>query len=117
MHEPNPWGTLLSMHQTRIIRPARSNPAPQASGDQWTPGICTGYGVDMAPRADGKTPQRVIRVSDELWARFGAACDAIGTSRSDQLRVYMSGFADESERRQLQKSRATAAAAPKPTDA
>lgn len=66
----------------------------------------------MAPRPDGRTPQRVVRVSNELWERFGVACDAIGTSRSDQLRVYMSNFVEEFERKQERKAR-TAATAPR----
>lgn len=67
----------------------------------------------MTPRADGKTPQRVIRVSDELWERFGEACDAVGISRSDQVRLQMSAFIEEHERKLERRARAAASAAAK----
>jgi hypothetical protein len=36
-----------------------------------------------------KTPNRVIRVDDELWSDYGAACEAEGIARSDDLRTHM----------------------------
>lgn len=36
-----------------------------------------------------KTPLRNIRVEDELWDDYGQACDAKGTTRSDDLRAHM----------------------------
>lgn len=36
-----------------------------------------------------KTPNRVIRVDDELWADYGRACEAEGTTRSEDLRAHM----------------------------
>jgi hypothetical protein len=42
----------------------------------------------MAPRADGKTPQRVVRIDDETWEEFGLACEALGHSRSDEFRTH-----------------------------
>jgi hypothetical protein len=36
-----------------------------------------------------KTPNRVIRVEDELWTDYGDACEADGTTRSDDLRAHM----------------------------
>jgi hypothetical protein len=35
------------------------------------------------------TPGRLIRVEDELWDDYGKACDAKGTTRSDDLRAHM----------------------------
>lgn len=36
-----------------------------------------------------KTPNRAIRVDEQLWADYGAACDEEGTTRSDDLRAHM----------------------------
>ena len=36
-----------------------------------------------------KTPNRVIRVDDQLWRDYGEACEAEGTTRSDDLRAHM----------------------------
>jgi hypothetical protein len=36
-----------------------------------------------------KTPNRVIRVDDDLWRDYGEACEAEGTSKSDDLRAHM----------------------------
>jgi hypothetical protein len=36
-----------------------------------------------------KTPNRVIRVEEELWRDYGEACEAEGTKRSDDLRAHM----------------------------
>jgi len=36
-----------------------------------------------------KTPNRVIRVDDDLWRDYGAACEADCVTRSDDLRAYM----------------------------
>jgi hypothetical protein len=36
-----------------------------------------------------KTPNRVIRVDHDLWRDYGAACEADGITRSDDLRAYM----------------------------
>jgi hypothetical protein len=84
---------------------------PVAAADQWTKCIGPGYSDAMAPRSDNKTPNRVVRVPDELWERFGAACEALGISRSDQLRLHMNAFADEYERKQRARAREAAAAA------
>ena len=110
MHDLTAWAKLVSMHETRIIRPANPDMPPVVPFGQWTTGIDTGYVVDMAPRQEGKTPQRVVRVSDDLWERYGAACEAMGTSRSDDLRVHMSMVAANYEREQRKIARETAAA-------
>lgn len=99
------------MHSTQIIRPARTTVDAPEPSDQWTLGIDPGYCVAMAPRADGKTPNRALRVSDDLWARFGAACDALEISRSDELRLHMVAVVEEFERKQQRKARDAAAAA------
>ncbi len=36
-----------------------------------------------------KTPNRVIRVDDDLWRDYTAACEAEGVTRSDDLRAHM----------------------------
>ena len=36
-----------------------------------------------------KTPNRVIRVDEELWVAYGQACEAEGILRSDDLRAHM----------------------------
>ena len=36
-----------------------------------------------------KTPNRVIRVDEELWRDYAAACEAEGTTKSDDLRAHM----------------------------
>lgn len=35
------------------------------------------------------TPNRVIRVEDELWDAYGQAVEAKGMKRSDDLRAHM----------------------------
>jgi hypothetical protein len=40
-------------------------------------------------RGEGKTPIRPVRVEDDLWEEFGAACAALETDRSAALRRYM----------------------------
>jgi hypothetical protein len=97
------------MHETRIIRPADPDMPPIVPADQWTEGICPGYLVDMAPRQQGKTPQHVVRMDKETWAEYGLACDALGISRSDDLRMRANERIAEWKRNQ----RREAAAAPK----
>lgn len=36
-----------------------------------------------------KTPNRVIRVDEDLWADYGRACEDEGTIRSEDLRAHM----------------------------
>ena len=36
-----------------------------------------------------KTPNRVIRVANDLWRDYGAVCETDGATRSDDLRAYM----------------------------
>jgi hypothetical protein len=36
-----------------------------------------------------KTKNRVLRVDDELWRDYGAACEAEGVTKSYDLRAYM----------------------------
>jgi hypothetical protein len=42
----------------------------------------------MSPRkrGEGKTPIRPVRVEDDLWERFGAVTQQLGTDRSAWLR-------------------------------
>ena len=51
------------------------------------PGDCT---VSYPGRMTTKgTPGRVIRIDDETWAAYGAACDDKGLKRAADLRVYI----------------------------
>jgi hypothetical protein len=63
----------------------------------------------MAPRADGKTPNRVVRIDDETWADFGLACEALGTNRSDELRRHVKAVIAAWKREQRQIAREAAA--------
>ncbi|TYK45090.1 hypothetical protein [Actinomadura decatromicini] len=47
-----------------------------------------------------KTPNRVIRVDDDLWRDYGEACEAEGTSKSDDLRAHMARKVRAYKRRQ-----------------
>jgi hypothetical protein len=47
-----------------------------------------------------KTPLHAIRVDDELWSDYGAACAAEETTRSDDLRMYMARKVKTWKRRQ-----------------
>lgn len=90
------------MQQTRIIRPGRTHGTPTCGPDHWTDCQCGAYCGAMADsaRPDNKTPNRVIRVSNELWARYGAACDAMEISRSSEMRLHMQAVAEAFERKQ-----------------
>ena len=48
---------------------------------------CTWYAFRVPNKP--KTPNRVIRVDDDLWRDYGAACETDGVTRSDDLRAYM----------------------------
>jgi hypothetical protein len=99
------------MHETRIIRPANPAMPPIVPFDQWTDGICPGYPVAMAPRPVGKTPQHVVRMDDETWAEYGLACEALGISRSDDLRMRAKERIAEWKRNQRREAAAIAKAA------
>jgi hypothetical protein len=49
---------------------------------------------------DTHTPNRVIRVEDDLWHDYTAACDDEGVTRSDDLRAYMTRKARAWKRKQ-----------------
>ena len=46
-------------------------------------------------RGEGKTPVRNLRVEDDLWGSFGAACTAAGIDRSTALRDFMRWYMRE----------------------
>ncbi len=46
------------------------------------------------------TPNRVLRVEEDLWRDYGEACEAEGTTRSDDLRAYMTRKVRARKRRQ-----------------
>lgn len=50
--------------------------------------------------ASGATPQRVIRVDDETWTAYDAACKARGISRSDDMRMHIKAVVADHEREQ-----------------
>jgi hypothetical protein len=54
----------------------------------------------MAPQADGRTPNRVVRIDDETWTAYGRVCEAKGISRSDDIRMHIKSAIAAHERRQ-----------------
>lgn len=56
----------------------------------------TGNRHDTLAAVTGKsgrgTARQTIRVDEDLWARFGAACDAADTDRSVVLRAYIARY-------------------------
>lgn len=76
--------------------------------DSWTACRCSVYAVPMhedTAATSGKTPGRLIRIKDELWADYGAACEALGTNRSDDLRRHMVATVAEHKRKLRQIAR------------
>lgn len=69
----------------------------------------------MAPRADGRTPNRVVRIDDKTWEEFGLACDELGTNRSDEIRRHVKAVIAtwKREQRQLARDAPTASASAK----
>lgn len=69
----------------------------------------------MAPRSDGKTPNRVVRIDDETWAAYARVCEARGISRSDAIRLSIkreiAEFEREQDRKQRREARGAATAA------
>lgn len=100
----------MHMHSLRVIRPARSVPDTSEVAARWTPGIGTDYCVDMAPRAVGKTPNRVVRIDDETWAAYARVCEARGISRADAIRLSIKREIAEFEREQRRIAREEGAA-------
>lgn len=68
------------MHHDTLVHMHR-NPKSRASA--YAPGK-----IQRVPNQP-KTPNRVIRVDDELWTDYGRACEDEGTIRSDDLRAHM----------------------------
>jgi len=67
--------------------------------------LCSAYAVVVAEKThrSGNTPNRVIRVSDEDWARYGEAVARMGSTRSDDMRRHIKATiaADEREQRRI----------------
>jgi hypothetical protein len=49
-----------------------------------------------------KTPNRVVRVDDELWEAYGQACEAEGHNRAEDIRDHMRRKVATWKRRQRQ---------------
>lgn len=64
----------------------------------------------MAPRGDGKTPNRVVRIDTETWDAYARVCEARGISRADDLRMYIKRQIADYEREQRRIARETAEA-------
>jgi hypothetical protein len=80
--------------------------------NSWTGCRCSVYAVPMpedTSTTSGKTPGRVIRIKDELWADYGAACEALGTNRSDDLRRHMVATVAAHQREQRRIARESSA--------
>jgi hypothetical protein len=63
---------MVHMHRNRVGQETAHAPA-------------TISGVPNKP----KTPNRVFRAENDLWRDYGAACEAEGLTRSDDLRAHM----------------------------
>lgn len=66
--------------------------------------LCSAYAVPMPDKPTrGNTPNRVIRVSDEDWAKYGEAVARMGSTRSDDMRRHIKATiaADEREQRRI----------------
>jgi hypothetical protein len=63
----------------------------------------------MAARADGKTPNRVVRIDDETWDAYARVCDARGISRADAIRQSIKREIAEFEREERRIAREKAA--------
>lgn len=68
------------MHHDTLVHMHR-NPKSQASA--YAPGK-----IQRVPNQP-KTPNRVIRVDDELWTDYGRACEDEGTVRAEDMRAHM----------------------------
>lgn len=66
----------------------------------------------MAPRSDGKTPNRVVRIDDATWAEYGLACEALGISRADDIRMRAKERIAEWKRNQRREAQHATATAP-----
>lgn len=79
--------------------------------DSCRPCLCSGYAVAMpedAPPTSGRTPGRVIRLSDELWDDYELACKAMGTNRSDDIRRHVTATVATWKREQRRAAREAA---------
>jgi deoxycytidylate deaminase len=66
--------------------------------------LCSAYAVPVAEKTrSGNTPNRVIRVSDEDWVKYGEAVARMGSTRSDDMRRHIKATiaADEREQRRI----------------
>lgn len=50
----------------------------------------------------------MIRIDEATWAAYGAACEAKGISRSDDIRMHVKAVVADFERQQRRDSRASA---------
>lgn len=46
------------------------------------------------PSGKNQVPQRAVRVPDELWDRFGAACQAAGTNRNAAINQLIDEYCE-----------------------
>lgn len=105
MHNATTSGILVHMQKMRVTRPAQISAGDRALAEC----IGTGYPAAMAPRGDGKTPNRVVRIDDETWAAYARVCEDRGISRADDLRMYIRRQIAEFEREQRRIAREAAA--------
>lgn len=76
--------------------------------DSCRPCLCSVYAVGMpedTPATGGKTPGRLIRLSNELWDDYDLACKAMGTSRSDDIRRHVTAVVAAWKREQRRLAR------------
>lgn len=87
MHLPATKSTVVHMHLQQ------SETARHGSG---------AYALVRLPSVPNqpKNKNKPIRVSEELWARFGEACAANGSNRAAVIRAFMERYVRRHERQQ-----------------
>lgn len=73
--------------------------------NSWTGCSDDAYASPMPTEDDAAMSNHAFRVPDALWKAFGDACKAKGTSRSDDLRRYMTAEVAAYERDQRRLAR------------
>lgn len=67
--------------------------------NNWTSRIDDAYASAVTAEDETAMSNHAFRVPDALWKAYGAACKAKGTTRSDDLRRYMTAEVAEHERK------------------
>lgn len=101
----------VEWHDTRLLALAAEDRAIEIEHP-----VHNRVGADLPKRAhsparrSGASLTRTVLIEDRTWKPFGMACDALGISRSDELRLHMNAVVEEFERKQRRIARETAGA-------